>query len=396
MNIRYFRSYFRAGKLFFCTVLLGAGAGAFSAQHDLSDTPLFTLAGVDPNIVLTMDDSGSMAWSFMPTSVGDYPSTKRAKSAAFNKIYYDPNVLYEPPVNEDGVSLGNASFTAAWDNGFNKSGSGSCTKNLSTSYRPSWGGINQTHCGSSNNSDGFYNRYATSSSEAAYYYLFDDSLSGCNGNVSDDDCYTKVVVTDTSGVGDTVDERVNFANWYSYYRKRVYVTKTAATLAFERFNSNIRVGYQRINNSTLTGVQAFSGTRRNNFFDWLHDLPASGGTPLLTALDKVGDYFESTAPYRDDPSDGTSTERSCRQNFHIMMTDGEWNSGSPSGFGNVDNSSKPFPAMIMVLPATAPEPLIGTATQPISAILHLTTGLEICVLQRRIMCQLTSAIYQPI
>jgi type IV pilus assembly protein PilY1 len=339
-----FNNRLLGGKLMFCAVILGISAQAFSAQHDLSDTPLFTLAGVDPNIVLTMDDSGSMAWSFMPTSVGDYPSTKRAKSAAFNKIYYDPNVLYEPPVDENGVSLGNASFTAAWDNGFNKTGSGSCTKDLSSNFRPSWGGINQTHCGSSNNSDGFYNRYAASSSEAAYYYLFDNSRSGCNGNLTDDDCYAKVVVSATSGVGDTVDEQVNFANWYSYYRKRVYVTKTAATLAFERFNSNIRVGYQRINNSTLTGVQAFSGTRRNNFFDWLHDLPASGGTPLLTAMDKVGEYFEGAAPYRDNPSDGTSTERSCRQNFHIMMTDGEWNSGSPSGFGNVDNSSQTIPS----------------------------------------------------
>ena len=339
-----FNQRLTAGKLFIGAVALAVGAESFSAQHDLSDTPLFTLAGVEPNIVLTMDDSGSMAWSFMPTSVGDYPSTKRAKSAAFNKIYYDPTVLYEPPVDEDGNSLGNASFTAAWDNGFDKSGSGSCTKNLSTSYRPSWGGINQTHCGSSDYSDGFYNRYASSSSEPAYYYLFDSSLSDCNGNASDDDCYKKVVVSDTSGVGDTVDERENFANWYSYYRKRVYVTKTAATLAFERFNSNIRVGYQRINNTTLTGVQAFSGTRRSNFFDWLHDLPANGGTPLLMALDKVGAYFETTAPYRDDPADGTSVERSCRQNFHIMMTDGEWNSGSPSGFGNVDNSTQTIPA----------------------------------------------------
>lgn len=344
MKNGYFKNCFLAAKLIFSAALLGVTGQVLSAQHDLSDTPLFTLAGVDPNIVLTMDDSGSMAWSFMPTSVGDYPSTKRAKSAAFNKIYYDPNVFYEPPVDEDGNSLGNATFTAAWDNGFNKSGNGSCTKNLSSSYRPSWGGINQTHCGSSNYSDGFYNRYASSSSEAAYYYLFDDSRSGCNGNLTDDDCYAKVVVSATSGVGDTVDERANFANWYSYYRKRVYVTKTAATLAFERFNSNIRVGYQRINNSTLTGVQEFSGTRRNNFFDWLHNLPASGGTPLLTAMDKVGDYFEDAAPYRDDPSDGTSTERSCRQNFHIMMTDGEWNSGSPSGFGNVDNSSQTIPA----------------------------------------------------
>ena len=108
------------GRHFFATAIIGLLVQAFSAQHDLSDTPLFTLAGVDPNIVLTMDDSGSMAWSFMPTSVVT-SIDKRAKSARFNKIYYDPDVLYEPPVNEDGVSLGNASFTAAWDNGFNKS-----------------------------------------------------------------------------------------------------------------------------------------------------------------------------------------------------------------------------------------------------------------------------------
>ena len=325
-------------------IWLCATIPAIAAEHDLSDTPLFTLAGVDPNIVLTMDDSGSMAWSFMPTDVGDYPNTKRAKSAAFNKIYYNPEVVYEPPVDEDGVSLGQASFTAAWDDGFNKSGSGSCTVNLSSDYRPSWGGINQNHCGSSNHSDGFYDRYASSSSEPAYYYLYDDSRSGCNSSLTDDDCYQKVVVSATSGVGDTVDERQNFANWYSYYRKRVYVTKTAATLAFERFNANIRVGYQRINNNSLTGVLAFSGSRRENFFDWLHGLPASGGTPLLNAMDKVGGYFETASPYRDDPSDSGSTERSCRQNFHIMMTDGEWNSGSPSGFGNVDNSSQSIPS----------------------------------------------------
>ena len=192
-------------KGFLASVLLVITSQAFSTQHDLSDTPLFTLAGVDPNIVLTMDDSGSMAWSFMPTSVGDYPSTRRAKSAAFNKIYYDPTVLYEPPVDEDGNSLGDASLQRPGTT-VNKSGSGSCTRNLSTDYRPSWGGINQTHCGSSNYSDGFYNRYASSSSEPAYYYLFDEELSGCNGNTSDDDCYKKVVVSATSGVGETVDD----------------------------------------------------------------------------------------------------------------------------------------------------------------------------------------------
>ena len=69
MNTGYFTKCF-LGRLFLVTAILGFGGQAYSAQHDLSDTPLFTLAGVDPNIVLTMDDSGSMAWSFMPTSVG--------------------------------------------------------------------------------------------------------------------------------------------------------------------------------------------------------------------------------------------------------------------------------------------------------------------------------------
>ncbi len=330
----------RLARLFFTTVVLFVGAQSYGVEHDLSDTPLFTLAGVDPNIVLTMDDSGSMAWSFMPTSVGGYPSTKRAKSAAFNKIYYNPNVLYEPPVDEDGNSLGNASFIAAWDNGYKKTGGGSCTIDLSSYYRPSWGGIDQNHCGSSNDFDNFYNRYAGPASTGAYYYLFDNNLSGCNNNIANDDCYRKVVVSDTSGVGDTVDERENFANWYSYYRKRVYVTKTAATLAFERFNSNIRVGYQRINRDSLNGVRTFSGAHRASFFDWLHDLPASGGTPLHRAMVGAGDYFETISPYRDDPADSGSTERSCRQNFHIMMTDGEWNS-IPNNLdvGNVDNTN---------------------------------------------------------
>ena len=348
MNIRCLKSCLLTGKLFFSAVVLGSSMAAFSAQHDLSDTPLFTLAGVEPNIVLTMDDSGSMAWSFMPTSVGDYPSTKRAKSAAFNKIYYDPTVLYEPPVDEDGNSLGNASFTAAWDNGFDKSGSGSCTKNLSTSYRPSWGGINQTHCGSSDYSDGFYNRYASSSSEPAYYYLFDSSLSDCNGNASDDDCYKKVVVSDTSGVGDTVDERENFANWYSYYRKRKWVAKRALSTIIDE--STARMGittiWNRITEKVVnvdnisTPYNSTANDNKNDLMESMFKIGASNGTPLRLALKSAGEYF------REAPGSGPILKAddggSCQQNFAILMTDGVWNGNSPE-VGNQDaNTASPF------------------------------------------------------
>ncbi len=315
----------------------------WSSQHDISDAPLFVLEGVDPNILLTMDDSGSMAWSFMPNAIDDDENTKRAKSAVYNKIYYNPEITYDPPVTQDGTGLANASFTAAWDDGFkNYLGSTTCTVDLSTSFRPTWGGNDRNHCYHTGNDSSGYPLYSSSSSEPAYYYLFDGDLSGCNGNLTDDDCYYKVVVSATSGP-DATDERTNFANWYSYYRKRVYVNKTSASRAFADLGDNVRVGYRRINSSTLTGVLPFTGTPKTNFFNWVLGLPADGGTPLRKAVRDAGEYFEETEPYLEDPTDSNSEEISCRQNFHIVMTDGDWNGGTPSGFGNVDNNNQTLP-----------------------------------------------------
>ena len=48
----------------------------------------------------------------------------------------------------------------------------------------------------------------------------------CRGAV-----FTKVTVSSTSGPGAT-DERQNFANWYSYYRKRMLTMKTTVGLCF--------------------------------------------------------------------------------------------------------------------------------------------------------------------
>ena len=37
-----------------------SGSSAFSAPLDLSDTPLFLSTGVQPNLIMAIDDSGSM------------------------------------------------------------------------------------------------------------------------------------------------------------------------------------------------------------------------------------------------------------------------------------------------------------------------------------------------
>jgi type IV pilus assembly protein PilY1 len=50
----------------------------------LSDIPLFLTAPVEPNIVMTLDDSGSMAWAFVPDDLSSYAGTKRFASSDFN------------------------------------------------------------------------------------------------------------------------------------------------------------------------------------------------------------------------------------------------------------------------------------------------------------------------
>ncbi len=305
-----------------------------AAPYNISSVPLYLGGTIEPNLMYIHDDSGSMYWSFMPDGIVRNSSTKRAKSAAYNNVYYDPSVIYYPPLDENGNSLGSASFTAAWFDGYSSSRS-SNTVNLSTRFRPTW------YYSNSNDAP----EYA-GSSEAAYYYVFNSSNHNCNGTVNDDDCYTKVIVGSSSGSG-TVDlngdsaitaadkdERTNFANWYSYYRTRNYAAKAGVSRAFSTLGTGIRVGYGRINKSSMVerGVREFSGTDRENFFDWLWDVEPTGNTPLRRALDAAGQYFESSSdnPWSTTPGQSGGTDLSCRQSYTIMMTDGYWNSSSAS------------------------------------------------------------------
>jgi type IV pilus assembly protein PilY1 len=317
-----------------CIVLLFQPAHA--ALFEVNDVPLYVLEGVGPNVILTMDDSGSMYWSYMPDNIHWQLNTRRAKSSSFNQMYYDPTTHYLPPVDENGATLGDASFSGAWNDGLNR---GDCTINLATSYRPTW------YYG--NNCDGWdSSREYAGGAEAAYYYLFDahNSDTNCNSTVNDDDCYDKVIVSTSSGP-DSSDERSNFANWYSYYRKRFYLTKTAASRAFANLSSDFRLAHQTINgggSNNLTSVEKYTGTARTSFFNWLFDVPASGGTPLRAGIKRAGDYLSTAEPYRDDPGDSSTPERACRQNFQVMMTDGYWNSTAGVS-GNVDNQNHTLP-----------------------------------------------------
>jgi type IV pilus assembly protein PilY1 len=319
---------------------LGQGP-AFAEKTDLSNIPLATGSAetILPNLMFILDDSGSMGWSFMPDSVVNNLASNCYRNFGHNRVYYNPNFTYSPPVDANGVSFANASFTSAWDNGFDPVNSNKT--NLSTQFRAY---DNVTSAG--NGSD---------TAQAAYYYRYSftggsftatNPPSACEANSR----YTKVTVSATSGPGGT-DERQNFANWYSYYRTRMLTMKTAAGQAFKAdFLANFRIGFVTINPASGGSVLAakylkidrFENTHKSNWYTKLYSAVPGGRTPLREALSRVGRHYGGKADGINAGMDGDPMQYSCQQNFALLTTDGFWNSNAGQNLaggsiGNQDN-----------------------------------------------------------
>jgi len=391
-----------SGWILLGTLLLGGSSIALT----LSDLPLFVTSSVAPNVVLTLDDSGSMRNAYLPDICQDKDDcteldNRWAKSSTGNSMYYNPQLLYPAPLKSD-LSRWTTSFTQAWRNGFytNDNISGNpytASVSLSSGYRPTavmqmTSGINclsqsrqaQTgfECYMGHYSGDLTSLGVTGADKVApaYYYNFSSTLPGCSGSKTDNACYQLVKVGSSSGPGtqdlngDGVinasdkDERQNFANWYSFYRTRNLTVISAASLAFAEIDPSVRVGWQALNScrgsqtSLLTSncsgwdaisvgsnaIQALSDTQqRQDFYNWIFRLPSMGDTPLREAMQRAGDYFSmasgADSPYNNIPGSASSGQYGCRRNFHVMMTDGVWND-SVNNVGNLDNTSTSLPA----------------------------------------------------
>lgn len=253
-------AYIKHGIFLLGMVTSLAANPAVAAAVPIASEPLFLTLNVPPNVIVTLDDSGSMARAFTPDVCGnpngicglsgytgsyadpyDELNHRFLKSSHYNPIYYNPAFVYKAPVDANGNALA-TSFADAHINGFATGLSlNSVTKyNLSSGYRPSAGlflhttikshefmrhyasdvrcrsGSNRcqyktaddnwvtsgtTNCGGSNS-------FCQTQPMPAYYYKFDDSNAGCTGTdeqkKTDNDCYDLVIVSSTSGPG-TVD-----------------------------------------------------------------------------------------------------------------------------------------------------------------------------------------------
>lgn len=296
------------------------------AQVNIAQVPLFLKESVDSNLVFIYDDSGSMAWRYMPDDLGNRAGNNYYYSSRVNKVYYDPSVTYRPPYKPDGTGrYPNSSYTNAWVDGFN------------------------TSAGTDDLSD--YIRFdQIGSIEEGFYMQFNSSTS-CDSNPRQDNCYTSVLLNNASA-----EVKQNYANWFSYYSTRTLAAKSGITEAFFDLPENIRIGYGAINvnNNTIdgvndtdtlvSGVRPYTAARRQQFLTWLHNKNVNGGTPLRTALKDIGEYYSRTdnqGPWGEIPGTNDNTSHiECRQSFTLLMTDGIWNGNSPS-VGNVDNTAGP-------------------------------------------------------
>lgn len=372
-------------------LLAGAAAPAAMLQQPLQAGG----GGVPPNLVFTLDDSGSMWWECLPDSLctsgsngleaipkrnavstanrlgtvvyDDVPVkdgstttwtatpvllSRRMRASAYNPLYYNPAVEYKPWLKGDGTRWPNASPTAA-----PVLAGATATQNLTGVQT-----VTSKWCSSL--SSCWDPR--TQAAHIARYY----NMAGTGANTTDftlvkiessNNSYPKAVGrTDCAGSTCTYAEEIqNFANWYTYYRTRALTAIGGTAEAFAAVPEDYRVGYGRINKTSATsidgksiatlerGVRGFSAANKNQFYTWLSGrTQPSGSTPLRRAMDDVGQYFswsDNRGPWGADPGTNDTTAHStCRRSVHLLMTDGMWNKdqgGASTATGNIDGAS---------------------------------------------------------
>ncbi len=358
-------------------------AGQSHALSPLSNSPLFLGGNISPNVMFTLDDSGSMQFEIMPDNLikqdvrymfprasgiyggsdynnyvvgfngSDFDSsneyTASLRSSHVNKIYYNPAVRYLPWSNSDGFLMSDASPTCAPHNPMD-TGAGCRNLTVNNHQNAKWlrNNGNRTSWDTRSFYPAVYFQYNSGSINSASSYTQVEIRSGSTyvGGASRSDC--------AAAPSCTYDEEIqNFANWYSYYRSRVLLARAGIGRAFSAQGNTMRVGFAAINQgsstidgastgSVISGVRQFTGTDRTSFFNNLygHTIPAAG-TPLRTSMQHVGEYFkrnDDRGPWSETPGTNGGTQHACRQNYNILMTDGYW-SGSDPGIGNSDNSS---------------------------------------------------------
>lgn len=364
---------------------------ALVAAIELSDVPMVTRLVAPPaNIMFVLDDSGSMnfdilvrggydgsfpnpltspgqrGFCYLFDDVGDnvykfssqpdwYAGTEgrkywKSQWYAVNVMYYNPNVIYTP-----WPGYGSTVFTGA-DKDRPRS-----HPDRNEGYRLDLegisviaGGLTIPHC--------HYYIYSATANRP-YLVILDKAQSSIKHyavTVTGDGLGEKVssFSLETAPPPDVVtgrtyaEERQNFANWFTYHRRREFVAKSALAMVLQTL-SEVRIGVYGINRRIVCPLTPIRVTQESVTVDDTHVIieklyqyQSEGGTPLKEGLDTVGLYYKentgelggTTGPR---PYGGQGEGAGCQQSFAVVLTDGYYSdlSHKPSYVGNADGDN---------------------------------------------------------
>ncbi len=339
---------------------LSVAAVSHGAQTDISSTPIIstTAALVKPNVMLLMDASGSMGRSHMPDEVetATGPTSVGYKSSQCNQLYYNPAQIYLLPKRYDGTLFPVPSFSAARYAGF---GDFYAVPDLSVEDL-------NTQFVSYDAATLEVPSPFPDPPQAAYYFDYSgaQTLTFAAAPCTDNDTslpstagvfpatgggtWTKVLVTSRPAA-----EQQNFAIWYSFYRTRIALIKSAASLAFAPLNDTKRIGFITVQPKASPGApgiagvapnwprylpiadfNAGAGAQKDKWFARLFAQKPGGASPSREGLARVGRYYGGMEDSINTnmPATGAAdpVQYSCQQNFTIMTTDGYWNGQTES------------------------------------------------------------------
>ncbi|GAB6097611.1 PilC/PilY family type IV pilus protein [Desulfatiferula olefinivorans] len=344
----------------------------------LSDTPLeMTYKTANPAVMVVFDDSGSMDFEFMtpeengtfhssaflsqkfylfPENPGDdhYPERYyrmdeserrlwRSRWQGYNTLYYTPHTAYVPwPAPDGSGPMAQADTTAPRSNPMNASHTltlnGICTSVLSG------GGtlmIRNAHyyLVDDRNANGL-----DDPSDGVYLVQFNQGDRECfrftdaNANRSLDD--NELTAVSLSEIPEPIRPRLtpgedlqNFANWYSFYRRRSLCAKGAMARTISGL-SDLYIGFYSINRNLVQSPVPVRLTRDDGtvldqtptLLNRLYGLRCAGGTPLREGLDAVGRYYHGDNPGGLSGSSFASAENGgeCQRVYALALTDGYW------------------------------------------------------------------------
>lgn len=433
----------------------GGWSGLATAKTtDLVTTPPDLTTSVPPNLAVTFDDSGSMASYFMgdsrPFDGGGWntgqpwmcagvidPRVTDAsdrRSGAMNGVYYNPNIVYTPPVYADGTSFPNADATLkyVWLDGVDvnrPSSANPTTPASSASYLGNRNGETDADDSRVTDMTGTWSQTTTTDKKGNVTTTTTDNRWSCTTNLRS--AYTGttadpnglirnggpfyyrlkagVSITNTDGTVNTstlytannweaiqvpTTQYQNFANWFAYYRTRNLMTRTTMSQAFAKIGNSIRVVWQSMNRSGSPGVVITAKSYmqdlgnldsdvRRAMYDWIFQTAGGYGTPARAATIRANNIFrralskDQLDPYwNGNTAAADSADLVCRKNFHMLITDGYWNEGDPAAPAGSNSVPPLTDSNVSDTGQTLPDATVYSPTAAVSRIFGNVTGGE--------------------